>query len=153
ILTVILQTVEIRLQREELEHTRDELHKNAEAQERIVALNTLSTLAQYYMSQSGQDGAELKSRYAETLKTDPDRVVETIPFKIATCTRLLEELYLKVAGAPLHAPDVVRRERRRLWISELQSIVRHYAQRIHEIEGSAALECQCQELEALDKAT
>lgn len=136
VLTIYLQTKELGLQRQELEDTREELRKSAEAQERLVALNTLAALAQYYVSLYRDDRRRYETEYRAKLALGVDAGSKTIAYKAKFAMDQLESLYQNLTGKPLGDPDELRIERLRLWHHAFSHQLKLMKSRAKEVKSS-----------------
>ena len=107
IFAIVLQTMELSLQRKELEDTREELKKSGIPQKQLVSLNTLSAITQYHLQIFNANPHEHKREYVEALRNDPAKLARTTLYKVETCTRMLEQLYLEITGNARIAPRLV----------------------------------------------
>jgi hypothetical protein len=117
IYAIILQTIELRLQRQEIELNRRELTKTADANINLVKLNTLTTLSRYYFDHIAHNSAHTTNEYNDAIMVGIDKMKQTTVFKMNNCVLLLESLYGELAGKPMGEPVIpdLELQRKKRW--------------------------------------
>jgi hypothetical protein len=105
VVAISLQMRELALQRAELKLTRRELKKGAEAQQKLVHLNSLSTLLESYFEEWQSNSHDQHGDFKRLLVSSPKEAEKHIVYKIHVCRALLEQMYLEAAGKPIGAVE------------------------------------------------
>lgn len=135
VFAIILQTIELRYQREELEDTREELRKSADAQNQLVTLNALAAISQHLQSIYAPTYVEADAEFWKALQHTPERAKGTIRFKLEACTLVLAKVYEKYTGESLNSDELLLVERRKYWLTQFGYIVQTFDGNLENIKA------------------
>ena len=135
VFAIILQTLELGLQRRELEENREELRRSAVAQENLVQINALTVMMRNFVDSYVSSKEKSDRDYLVRLRKKLPSIVGTLRYKMNRCGFLIERKYAEIAQTEIGLviePDL-EAERRGDWISRFLSIIPSFDPMLEEV--------------------